>query len=232
MTVRLVDLNFNLKRKQIPVGLRSETDEEVQRRTANKVPEENRISGRNVLKSTDGVSMGKVADYLLSDSYALVDAFVRVSHTRERSTFVPRSAVLRRRRAYDEYEDDRMDPNERVTVIFRFVRSDFLSQDFPYRDSPFAGKEKSALEALKELANDSIWRVEVWENPYFENRIPIEGQVMMSFNLIGRQPLFDKDGNPYGEWIRDANGEKVEKVLRVPLYLLFYRGAVTLEDFF
>ncbi|OGZ62798.1 MAG: hypothetical protein A3H51_02275 [Candidatus Spechtbacteria bacterium RIFCSPLOWO2_02_FULL_38_8] len=202
----MIDLKFNTTLRNLPDGVRQETEEEVLRRQENKVPQEQKVSGMNILESVDRVYVANFVKDLQEAGYVLVSAFVRGG------VFASISPALRRL-----VEQRKPSPDSRVSVIFRFVHPDFLDSGFI--DSGW-GEADKAQNALRELTQDVMWRSEVWDNPFFEEQTPVEGQHMFSINMVSRQSLKDQNGMPLSRWLRDNSGDKLEKISVDPKFVL------------
>ena len=71
-------------------------------------------------------------------------------------------------------------------------------------------EEESATLArvgLLNLAMSAAWRVRVFNNPFFVSGQEVPGKRVLSINLEGRFPLFNSDGKPVCQRLRDEQGK-------------------------
>lgn len=71
-------------------------------------------------------------------------------------------------------------------------------------------KEESATSArigFLNLAMSAAWRVRVFNNPFFVSGQEVPGKRVLSINLEGRFPLFNSDGKPVCQRLRDEQGK-------------------------
>ena len=209
---RLIEIRFILNReRQIPAGLwqkDSETEQEKIDRLFRN--KSTGISGQEVIESTDKVFLFDFVHDLLDNDYDMVDGYWR----------------------YQIMGDRQQKPVAR----FIFVHHDHLEDSFLNNELP---KEVgSAQKALVQLCLRSMWCAQVWENPFFENQKPVDGEHAISVNLIGRQSLFDQYGKHTGVWARDESGEVIqdedgnpkEKIYTVPNFRLCFKDSkISLE---
>lgn len=195
---RLIEMRFVLNReRQIPDALRQETSETAQEKIDRLSRNESTgISGQMAVESTDKIFLFDFIQDLPTNKYIMVDAYWR----------------------YQIMSDRQQKP----IVRFTFVHYDHLEE--PFLNNKLLTEFKDAKEALYQFCLLSMWRGQVWDNPYFENQEVLPGQSALSVNLIGRQPLYDESGNPHSTWtrndegevIRDEDGNPKEKVYTVP----------------
>ena len=128
-------------------------------------------------------------------------------------------------------------PTEKCSVInlshlekLGFLLSDFWAQErwnqknpgarfsvvrFEYRnlhsdpEHPLLEEESatSARIGLLNLAMSAAWRVRAFDNPFFVSGQEVPGKRVLSINLEGRFPLFNSDGKPVCQRLRDEQGE-------------------------
>lgn len=208
---RLVEMRFVLNReKQVPKELWQKEEETEQEKTDHLSRKKTGISGQEVIESTDRVFLLDFMHDLMDHDYVMVNGFWR----------------------YQTIGGWQQKPIAR----FIFVHHDHLEDSFLNNKLP--REVADAQKALFGLCNKSMWRTQVWENPFFENQEPVEGQSALSVNLIGRQPLLDQNGEPHGVWardesgniIRDEDGNPKEKIYTVPnFFLRFVNSKVSFD---
>gem|GEM_PF-5330048 len=131
--------------------------------------------------------------------------------------------------AFYQKKFDSLTQNRKIWVVrFVFVREDYLRGG--KKESP--EKIINALNALRELCETSMWRVSVYENPYFEKGEKADGKTL-SINMVGRKPIFDKNGAVCKEWPRDNFGNRVGDCTKAiePREMVVIGDQISIVDF-
>lgn len=83
---------------------------------------------------------------------------------------------------------------------------------------------KVVLAEIKDIFGQSMWITEGYENPLYlklpGGYVPVNGKKSIGLNLKGRTPLKDKNGDPVMRWNRDEFGEKIDKNVVKPDFIL------------
>jgi len=134
-----------------------------------------RVTGQLAIEPTQNCETKGIVTDLGAAGYELVDALYQERLNRENS------------RSYE---------------IARFI---FCQREFvkPFA-AEFTATRPAIFEQLTLLICGSLWRVRVFDNPFFQNNEAVEGYRALSVNLEARQPLCHKNGQtvttrPMGE---------------------------------
>ncbi len=140
-----------------------------------------RGTGKLVIEPTPRTSvLGLIVD-LQKEGYVLVDAL-----------YQPRVDQHDAKRTY-------------YMVRFLFAREDSAQEPF----ESFAEVRLQVLDDLADVAGAAMWRVRVFDNPYFRNGVEIAGERTVSVNLEVREPFLQTNGQPVVEWQKDENERRV-----------------------
>lgn len=73
------------------------------------------------------------------------------------------------------------------------------------------------LMEVSEFCGHAMWTVKGYRNPFLENGAAVSNQSVLSLVCFGREPLFENDGTVRRVWSRDAQGNQLRNVPKVPI---------------
>lgn len=66
-----------------------------------------------------------------------------------------------------------------------------------------------AQSALHNFCNKAFWQVTVYDNPWHEEGVVVEGKSMLSFNMNMRISTLTNTGAPVTQWLKDSGGARL-----------------------
>jgi hypothetical protein len=144
-----------------------------------RVERKDHVAGVMIVQPTEGTSLAEFPRDLEAAGYKLVDAFCK------------------------ERINDNPHLKRYHMVRFIFARREHaqISQGF--------WKVRDAIRAeFQGICGSAMWRVRVFDNPFYQDEEEVSGRRTMSINLEVRQPLF-VGGQPVMVWQRDDVGRRV-----------------------
>jgi hypothetical protein len=145
-----------------------------------------RRSGTMVIQPTEHVSLAELLQGLDTTGYLLTDA------------------------VYQERVDQR-DPRKTFNMIrFEFCRSDWAVINPDIDEAQW----ELAVEGLKELCGQAIWRARAFLNPFYWDGRECADRHSISINLESRVPLRNPDGSPVLIWSLNEYGDRKKVPLR------------------
>src|SRR3989344_1808647 len=88
----------------------------------------------------------------------------------------------------------------------RFV---FIDHDHAIESDYFKTVRESITVGLKNLCYESMWQVQGWDNPFYDQGESVDGVRALSVNMDQKEYFFLPNGSPRKVWEKDALGNKV-----------------------
>lgn len=129
---------------------------------------------------------------------------------------------------------ERIDANDlRGKRTYHMVRFLFARREFAEFSAEFKKMRDVIRAELRSICEGALWRVRVFDNPYFRTGEEVPGERAVSINLEAREPLFRPDGQPIAVWPKDEWGQRIGDApipIRVAHRLGVEDGAIRLLD--
>lgn len=107
----------------------------------------------------------------------------------------------------DALYKERIDDHDRSFYMTRFI---FVRQEHVQMSPEFQRQQAAVYAALHSIVLAAMWRVRVFNNPFYQKGEEVPGVRMLSINMEGRSPLFQPDGQPILVCAKDpATGRKI-----------------------
>ena len=185
--IRLIIIQISFSNPQIVPDcvrkIKQETEKDRKIRTS-------RNSGVTIIHPTENCSLvGFIGD--ICEAYELVDAFHQ-----ER---IPKKVSGQSNRYFGQSMQEYYQ-----TLRFVFARKDFVSPSPEFQEL-----QDKVLSSLMGICDMALWRVRVFNNPYFQDGKEIIGQRAISVNLENRSPLFHPNGERIMVYPVNSSGEKI-----------------------
>lgn len=105
---------------------------------------------------------------------------------------------------------ERIDADSPYGRTYHMVRFLF-GRRVPDQNLPakIAKKRADWLEELKKMSSEAMWRVRIFQNPFYTNHVEVPGVHHISVNCEARTPLVMPDGKPVTARKRSEDGKRV-----------------------
>lgn len=114
------------------------------------------------------------------------------------------------------------------------VRFDFvILEHFLPSDEFSQGAKVKAEIGLRNMAEQNMWRIQAYLNPFFFEGREIDGQHGLAINLDSRKPLVNNDGQPVLVWEKDEQKERIGAApieLRPRLFLQIQGDEIAISE--
>ena len=139
-------------------------------------------SGTLVVEPTENCSTAWMLEDLEDAGYRMVDAFS------------------------EERIHEQGSPGKRAYWTVRFT---FARREYAVTMEEFRRTRDAAREDFSRMCRRALWRVRVFENPFYQNDEEVRGERTLSVNLEGRRPLFQGNGEPVVAWQEGGRGDGI-----------------------
>ncbi|MEK7658279.1 MAG: hypothetical protein AAB352_00235 [Patescibacteria group bacterium] len=119
---------------------------------------------------------------------------------------------------------DPKDPRQRRT--YHMVRFVFCRRESAELSDEFRSVRDEIRFALQNMAENAMWRVRVFDNPFFFKDEEVQDQRALSVNLAARDTIVQPNGELIKRWEKDDQGNRIGEgpVPIVPKRQLCVRG--------
>lgn len=106
----------------------------------------------------------------------------------------------------DAFNQERLTEELKPYYIACFV---FSRREYVNISEDFKNKRDIIRAEFLKMAMEAMWRVKVYNNPFYKNDERVPAQYAMNIKMIARNPLVDNEGKSLFVWKKDEYGQKI-----------------------